>query len=52
MTFQPVVERILDELEEIKQVIDRIKEGIKKLEQTHDSLYNTDWFVGEYSCTR
>jgi len=35
----PVVERLLDELEEISQVIDRIKEGLQKLEQTDDPLY-------------
>jgi hypothetical protein len=39
VTFQPVVEHLLEELEEIGQVIDRIKEGLQKLEQTHDSLY-------------
>jgi hypothetical protein len=35
----PVVERLLEELEEIGQVIDRTKEGLQKLEQTDDPLY-------------
>ncbi|MBI1925359.1 hypothetical protein HYR99_14045 [Candidatus Poribacteria bacterium] len=39
MNWQPVVERILDELEEIQQIITRIHEGMQKLKQTNDSLY-------------
>ena len=39
MNWQPVVERILDELEEIQQIITRIHEGMQKLKQTSDSLY-------------
>ena len=32
----PVVERLLEELEKIGQVIDRVKEGLQKLEQTNE----------------
>ena len=39
MSVHPVVERILAELVEMKQIVTRIKEGMQKLKQTNDSLY-------------
>lgn len=39
MSASPVVERILSELQELEQIIARIKEGMQKLQQTNDLLY-------------
>lgn len=39
MTPSPIVERILDELDELEQIVARIDEGMRKLRQTNDRLY-------------